>query len=135
MSCLLKSLYDRIKVSLVTSLFSWQESLCLLPLCYFRKSNYSISCILFILCNRKLIISLYYLNCRKLKPYIMRDYDSVPQKLKLLQEIVAHANLNSESWKPPPRHPIDYCYVTAKHIPAMNQLARQFFWPGIDCKL
>ncbi|MPC30461.1 Cysteine-rich protein 2-binding protein [Portunus trituberculatus] len=32
----------------------------------------------------------------------------------------------------PPSAPIDFCYVTAKHIPAMNQLARHFFWPGID---
>lgn len=29
---------------------------------------------------------------------------------------------------------IDYSYVRAKHIKSVNILARQFFWPGIDCK-
>jgi len=29
---------------------------------------------------------------------------------------------------------IDYSYVRAKHINSVNALARQFFWPGIDCK-
>jgi len=29
---------------------------------------------------------------------------------------------------------IDYSYVRAKHIKSVNALARQFFWPGIDCK-
>jgi hypothetical protein len=28
---------------------------------------------------------------------------------------------------------IDYSYVRAKHIKSVNALARQFFWPGIDC--
>lgn len=69
---------------------------------------------------------------RKLKPFIMRDYEITPRKLKLLQEIIAYSHRDEVGWCPPPRHPIDYCYVTPKHIPAMNQLARQFFWPGID---
>lgn len=29
---------------------------------------------------------------------------------------------------------IDYSYVRAKHINSVNALARQFFWPGIDCE-
>ncbi|XP_068230551.1 cysteine-rich protein 2-binding protein [Palaemon carinicauda] len=69
---------------------------------------------------------------RDLKPYIMRDYESVPLKLQLLQEIVRYPHRNDKTWSPPPRYPIDYCYVTPKHIPAMNQMARHFFWPGID---
>ena len=30
------------------------------------------------------------------------------------------------------RHPIDYMYVRPNHIPSINQLAREFFWPGVD---
>nr|XP_045584131.1 cysteine-rich protein 2-binding protein-like isoform X2 [Procambarus clarkii] len=69
---------------------------------------------------------------RKLKPYIMQDYESLPLKLKLLREIISYPHRNEVGWCLPPRHPIDYCYVTPKYIPAMNQLARHFFWPGID---
>lgn len=29
---------------------------------------------------------------------------------------------------------IDYSYVRVKHINSVNALAREFFWPGIDCK-
>lgn len=28
---------------------------------------------------------------------------------------------------------IDYSYVRVKHINSVNELAQQFFWPGIDC--
>lgn len=28
---------------------------------------------------------------------------------------------------------IDYSYVRSKHINSVNTLAREFFWPGIDC--
>ncbi|KAK7069898.1 Cysteine-rich protein 2-binding protein [Halocaridina rubra] len=79
-------------------------------------------------------ISLIYspYTLRNLKPYILRDYESLPLKLGLLQEIIQHHHRNDKSWSPPPRFPIDYCYVTPKHIPAMNQMARHFFWPGID---
>ncbi|XP_076060669.1 cysteine-rich protein 2-binding protein-like isoform X8 [Oratosquilla oratoria] len=69
---------------------------------------------------------------RKLKPFIRRDYESTPPKLHLLNEIIAYPHRNDPNWKPPTSHPIDYCYVTTKHIAAMNVLARQFFWPGID---
>ncbi len=29
---------------------------------------------------------------------------------------------------------IDFMYVRPNHIPLVNQLAREFFWPGIDRK-
>ena len=29
---------------------------------------------------------------------------------------------------------IDFMYVRPYHIPLVNQLAREFFWPGIDRK-
>merc|ERR1739838_94438 len=69
---------------------------------------------------------------RNLKPYIIRDYESEPLRLRLLKEIIAYPHRKDSLWKSPAKHPIDYCYVTHKHIPAMNQLARHFFWPGID---
>jgi len=36
------------------------------------------------------------------------------------------------SWKPELPAPIDYCYVRPHHIPAVNALCREYFWPGID---
>jgi len=36
------------------------------------------------------------------------------------------------SWRPEPSPPIDYCYVRPHHIPAVNALCREYFWPGID---
>ena len=35
-------------------------------------------------------------------------------------------------WKAEPCSPIDYCYVRPQHIPSVNTLCRDFFWPGID---
>ena len=73
---------------------------------------------------------------RHLKPYIRRDYDCTPLKLQLLREIVSHHRRGEAEGErqTAPSSPIDYCYVTARHIPAMNQMARHFFWPGIDCE-
>lgn len=34
----------------------------------------------------------------------------------------------------PSRAPIDFTYVQPDHIPAINSLCNQFFWPGIDCE-
>ncbi|XP_073259585.1 cysteine-rich protein 2-binding protein-like [Porites lutea] len=69
---------------------------------------------------------------RILKPFIRRDYESRPLKLKLLQDIVSHYHRNDPGWKPPPVAPIDYCYVQPHHIPSVNAMCREFFWPGID---
>ena len=70
-----------------------------------------------------------------LKPYIRRDFETVPLKLRLLRELLMETkdrredkNVNSIP------HPIDYMYVRPHHIPSVNQLAREFFWPGIDSK-
>ena len=38
-------------------------------------------------------------------------------------------------WRPPAVSSIDYCYVQPHHIPSVNAMCREFFWPGIDCKL
>ena len=32
-------------------------------------------------------------------------------------------------------YPVDFCYVQRQHISAINNLAAQFFWPGIDGEL
>lgn len=80
------------------------------------------------------IISPY--TARILKPFIWRDYETKPLKLKLLEEIVAfHRNRSgevSENDSCVETHPIDYCYVRPQHIPSVNSLCQEFFWPGID---
>ncbi|XP_022251313.1 cysteine-rich protein 2-binding protein-like, partial [Limulus polyphemus] len=78
------------------------------------------------------IISPY--TSRILKPFIFRDYESTPLKLQLMEEIKAFPHRSDPSWKPPARHPMDYCYVRPQHIPVINSLCHEFFWPGIDCK-
>ena len=42
---------------------------------------------------------------------------------------------SDKTWQPEPRAPIDYCYVRPQHIPSVNALCGEFFWPGIDCKI
>ncbi|XP_014774519.1 cysteine-rich protein 2-binding protein [Octopus bimaculoides] len=69
---------------------------------------------------------------RWLKPFIMRDYETKPMKMRLLEEIQAYPHRDDPLWKPPPTYPIDYCYVRPQHIPSVNSLCQQFFWPGID---
>ena len=69
---------------------------------------------------------------RLLKPYIRRDFNIEPLKLKLLREIVNKTRPGAADAE---RHPIDYMYVRPNHIPSINHLAREFFWPGIDCEL
>lgn len=76
------------------------------------------------------IISPY--TSRVLKPYIRRDYETKPPKLRLLAEIRAHAHKNDPSWTSEPDAPIDYCYVRPNHIPTINAMCHEFFWPGID---
>lgn len=71
---------------------------------------------------------------RILKPFIRRDTSCRPQWLRLMEELQAKANRKNPNWKPPNLAPIDYSYVRPQHIPAINSLCSQFFWPGIDCK-
>ncbi|XP_055956672.1 cysteine-rich protein 2-binding protein [Patella vulgata] len=71
-------------------------------------------------------------TARILKPFIRRDYESRPLKMRLLEEIKAYPHRNDPTWKAPPPPPIDYCYVRPQHIPSVNVLCQQFFWPGID---
>ena len=71
---------------------------------------------------------------RMLKPFIHRDFKAEPLKLRLLREICSKAKKLSKSVSEDveKRHPIDYMYVRPHHIPSINQLAREFIWPGID---
>ena len=64
---------------------------------------------------------------RVLKPYIRRDFDVLPPKLRILRDIQKRCSIKSNyNW------PVDYCYVQPMHIPAVNALCNDFFWPGID---
>ncbi|XP_019869949.1 cysteine-rich protein 2-binding protein isoform X2 [Aethina tumida] len=67
-----------------------------------------------------------------LKPYIRRDTTVFPQWLKLMAELQLKVNKKDENYVLPPREPLDYTYVQPEHIPAINSLCNQFFWPGID---
>ncbi|XP_023686849.1 cysteine-rich protein 2-binding protein [Paramormyrops kingsleyae] len=69
---------------------------------------------------------------RVLKPYIRRDYESRPLKLNLLAEIRAYPHKDDPSWVPEPDAPIDYCYVRPNHIPSVNSMCHEIFWPGVD---
>ncbi|XP_067002272.2 cysteine-rich protein 2-binding protein [Anabrus simplex] len=69
---------------------------------------------------------------RLLKPYIRRDYETMPLWLKLMQDIQVKANKNDPNWILPKRCPIDYSYVRPQHIPTINSLCSEFFYPGID---
>lgn len=71
---------------------------------------------------------------RLLKPFIRRDTWCRPLWLRIMEELRSKVNKCNPKWKPPPSAPIDYSYVRPQHIPAINSLCSQFFWPGIDCK-
>ncbi|XP_071996758.1 cysteine-rich protein 2-binding protein isoform X3 [Engystomops pustulosus] len=76
------------------------------------------------------IVSPY--TARILKPYIRRDYETRPCRLQLLAQIRAFTHRDDPSWVPEPESPIDYCYVRPGHIPSINSICQEFFWPGID---
>lgn len=69
---------------------------------------------------------------RTLKPYIRRDYETKPLKMNLLAEIRAYPHRNDPTWVPESESPIDYCYVRPNHIPSVNSMCHDMFWPGVD---
>ncbi|XP_011502622.1 PREDICTED: cysteine-rich protein 2-binding protein [Ceratosolen solmsi marchali] len=69
---------------------------------------------------------------RLLKPYIRRDVTSCPLWLTIMNELLAKVNSKRPGWKPRRNAPIDYSYIRPQHVPAINSLCHQFFWPGID---
>lgn len=75
------------------------------------------------------IVSPY--TSRILKPYIRRDYETKPPKLQLLSQIRSHPHRSDPHWIPEPDAPLDYCYVQPNHIPTINSMCQEFFWPGM----
>lgn len=69
-----------------------------------------------------------------MKPYIFRDPVTKPLWLQMLNELKNHFRKKRELPIYSEVETIDYSYVRAKHINSVNLLAREFFWPGIDCK-
>ncbi|XP_071440011.1 cysteine-rich protein 2-binding protein [Hetaerina americana] len=72
---------------------------------------------------------------RLLKPYIRRDRTSCPLWVRLMMELTETVKKKGIGVPPTTPYyvaPIDYCYINAWHIQAINSLAREFFWPGID---
>ncbi|KAM5246574.1 cysteine-rich protein 2-binding protein isoform 3-T3 [Ctenodactylus gundi] len=62
----------------------------------------------------------------------LRDYETKPPKLQLLSQIRAHLHKSDPHWTPEPDAPLDYRYVRPNHIPTINSMCQEFFWPGID---
>ena len=91
---------------------------------------YAVSvCLLFASCQP--ILSPY--SRRTLKPFIRRDFETEPAKLKMLRAIQRRGLAQSRDHvvtEQQLQHPLDYCYVQPAHIPAVNQLASKMFWPG-----
>ncbi|KAI8084835.1 uncharacterized protein BX664DRAFT_173500 [Halteromyces radiatus] len=85
-------------------------------------------------------------NGRKLRPYIRRDYENKPARMRLLEQI---KEING---KPSNRHlinareaqqdddessnnnktSIDYVYFQREHLEQVNQLLARCFWDGVD---
>lgn len=63
--------------------------------------------------------------------YWRRDYETKPPKLQLLSQIRYHLHRNDPHWMPEPDAPLDYCYVRPNHIPTINSMCQEFFWPGM----
>jgi cysteine-rich protein 2-binding protein len=51
-----------------------------------------------------------------------------------MRELMAKANKNNPTWNQSLDETLDYSYVRPQHIPAINGLCRENFWPGIDGK-
>lgn len=51
-------------------------------------------------------------------------------KLRLLEEIRAHPHRKQAGWRPQAPAPIDYCYVRPCHVPSVNAMCQDSFWPG-----
>lgn len=69
---------------------------------------------------------------RVLKPFIRRDFEAKPLKLRLTEELIAYTHRYDQHWISPCPYPIDYCYVQPHHIPAVNAMCEDFFWRGIN---
>ncbi|ORX77288.1 hypothetical protein BCR32DRAFT_295708 [Anaeromyces robustus] len=68
----------------------------------------------------------------KLMPYIYRNYDIKPPKLKLLEDIITYYNRNNPKWQRPKSAPIDFVHLQKEHIDSVNDMLCHAFWPGIN---
>jgi cysteine-rich protein 2-binding protein len=64
----------------------------------------------------------------------MRENCSNYLWVKLMREMMEKANKKNPSWRPNMDETLDYSYVRPQHIPAINSMCRDNFWPGIDGK-
>ncbi|KAI8330331.1 hypothetical protein BC941DRAFT_440878 [Chlamydoabsidia padenii] len=80
-------------------------------------------------------------NGRKLRPYIRRDYENKPVRLRLLKEIKAAQGRPRKQVAPSSSSSssvldmatsIDYVYFQREHLEQANQLLARCFWDGVD---
>jgi len=82
---------------------------------------------------------------RVLKPFIWKDYGCVPTRVKLHEELMKyHQQKLLEQQQKGLIHsttdmdfnyfkqPIEYCYLQEHHVPVVNYLIQEHFWPGVD---
>eukprot|EP01132_Coremiostelium_polycephalum_P004853 gene4853-6049_t len=72
---------------------------------------------------------------RELKPYIRRDFETVPPKLQILQELYQFFiknNIIENTALAGEIHPIDYRYLTPELVDRATIFLTESFWPGID---
>lgn len=63
-----------------------------------------------------------------MKPYVRRDHESLPLKLRLSEQIVQHHDKTAKL----DRSSIDYVHLRPEHVLPINFMCRQHFWSGID---
>ncbi|KAK9891085.1 hypothetical protein WA026_013408 [Henosepilachna vigintioctopunctata] len=108
------------------------------PYCHFNTSLSNISRMKGVSMKQKLLVGLreqFILSPytgSQLEPYIWRDEESFPLWLKLMVEIQLTVNEKTPNYELPPRGPLVFVRVKPEHIPCINSLCNQFFWPGID---
>jgi len=81
--------------------------------------------------NGHLLPTISPYTMRKLKPFIWRDFETRPAKLRLLEELQAFHHLEDPLWEFE-QHPLDYCYFRPSFTRQINDLLKYTFWPGID---
>ncbi|XP_065917170.1 cysteine-rich protein 2-binding protein-like isoform X2 [Dysidea avara] len=82
---------------------------------------------------------------RILKPFIWKDYGCVPTRVKLHEELMEYhrQRLLEKQQKCEVtftmdhdfcyfKQPVQYCYLQEHHIPVVNYLIQEHFWPGVD---
>jgi len=82
---------------------------------------------------------------RVLKPFIWKDYGCVPTRVKLHEELMEyhHQKFLEKQQKQEAfsiismnfyyfKQPVQYCYLQEHHVPVVNYLIQEHFWPGVD---